>query len=411
MNGFTTRAIHGSGRGKREAHGSLRVPVYDSAAFEHETSSSLRDAFMGRKPAHIYSRITNPTVQDFESRVQALTGALSVLAVSSGMAAISNTLIALGGAGKNIVTSRYLFGNTLSLFEKTFAAWGLETRYVSMLNPDELAGAIDDKTCAVFLESITNPQLEIADCRSLSAITRERGVPLIVDNTLMTPYLFNCAGAGVDIEIISSTKYISGGATSVGGLIIDHGSFDWSRAAGFRKRAARFGKMAFIAALRQEVYRDTGACLSPHNAYLQSLGLETMALRIDKSCRNAQRLAEFLGKNPEVTMINYPGLADSASHHTANRQFGHKYGGVLTFDLSSIKECFSFMDALRIIRRATNINDNKSLILHPASTIFAEYSDEKKKRMAVRPTMLRLSAGIEDYEDLITDLQKGFASL
>ncbi|HFQ81035.1 MAG TPA: O-acetylhomoserine aminocarboxypropyltransferase/cysteine synthase, partial [Desulfobacterales bacterium] len=385
--------------------------VYDSVAFEHESSNSLRDAFMGRKPAHIYSRITNPTVQDFEARIQALTGALSVLAVSSGMAAISNTLIALGGAGKNIITSRYLFGNTLSLFEKTFAAWGLEARYVSMLNPEELAQAIDDETCAVFLESITNPQLEVADCRALSTVVRERGVPLIVDNTLMTPYLFNCAEAGVDIEIISSTKYISGGATSVGGLVIDHGSFDWSRAAKFKKRAAKFGKMAFIAALRQEVYRDTGACLSPHNAYLQSLGLETMALRIDKSCRNAQCLAEILAQRPEVVRVNYPGLADSSSRPTASRQFGNKYGGVLTFDLNGIEECFSFMDALRVIRRATNINDNKSLILHPASTIFAEYSDEEKKRMAIRPTMLRLSTGIEDYEDLIIDLQKGFASL
>ncbi len=411
MNGFTTRAIHGGRRGPREAHGSLRVPVYDSVAFEHEDSNSLRDAFAGRKPAHIYSRITNPTVQDFEARIQALTGALSVLAVSSGMAAISNTLIALGGAGKNIVTSRYLFGNTLSLFEKTFAAWGLEARCVSMLNPEELSRAVDDETCAVFLESITNPQLEVADCRALSAVTRERGVPLVVDNTLMTPYLFNCAEAGVDIEIISSTKYISGGATSVGGLVIDHGSFDWSRAAKFRKRAARFGKMAFIAALRQEVYRDTGACLSPHNAYLQSLGLETMALRIDKSCRNARRLAEFLEQRPEVRMVNYPGLAGSLSYPAASRQFGNKYGGVLTFDLSGIEQCFSFMDALRVIRRATNINDNKSLILHPASTIFAEYSDEEKKRMAIRPAMLRLSAGIEDYEDLIIDLQKGFASL
>jgi O-acetylhomoserine (thiol)-lyase len=169
--------------------------------------------------------------------------------------------------------------------------------------------------------------------------------------------------------------------------------------------------MAFIAALRQEAYRDTGACLSPHNAYLQSLGLETMALRIDKSCQNAQRLAEFLATRPEVSTVNYPGLPDSSSQPTASRQFGHKYGGVLTFDLNGIEECFSFMDALRVIRRATNINDNKSLILHPASTIFAEYSDEEKKRMAIRPTMLRLSAGIEDCEDLIIDLQKGFTSL
>ncbi len=411
MKGFTTRAIHGGRCGAKEAHGSLRIPVYDSVAFEHEDSNSLRDAFGGRKPAHIYSRITNPTVQDFETRIQALTGAISVLAVSSGMAAISNTLIALGGVGKNIVTSRYLFGNTLSLFAKTFASWGLEVRYVSMLKPEEVAQAIDDETCAVFLESITNPQLEVADCRALSLITRERGVPLVIDNTLMTPYLFDCSRAGIDIEIMSSTKYISGGATSVGGLVIDHGSFDWSRSTKFRKRAAKFGRMAFIAALRQEVYRDTGACLSPHNAYLQSLGLETMALRINKSCRNAQCLAELLEQRPEVTMVNYPGLAGSLSNSVASRQFGNKFGGVLTFDLAGVNECFSFMDALGIIRRATNINDNKSLIIHPASTIFAEYSDEEKRNMAIRPTMLRLSAGIEDFEDLSVDLQRGFASL
>jgi len=409
MKGFTTRAIHGGGG--PEAHGSLRVPIYDSVAFEQESADSMRSAFMGRKAAHVYTRITNPTVQDFERKMQLLSGGMATIATSSGMAAISNTLIALGGAGKNIVTSRYLFGNTLSLFEKTFAAWGLQVKYVAMSNAREVEAAIDAETCAVFMESITNPQLEVADCREIGAITQKHGVPLVVDNTLMTPYIFNTRQAGIDIEIISTTKYISGGATSVGGLVIDNGLFDWSQAAKFKERAGKFGKMAFIAALRQEVYRNTGACLAPHNAYLQSLGLETMALRIDRSCQNARHLAKYLAQQPEVKGVNYPGLPESLYYETATRQFGDKYGGVITFDLASIDQCFAFMDALKLVRRATNINDNKTLILHPDSTIFAEYSAEEKRHMGIRPTMLRLSAGIEDHEDIFADLQRGIEAL
>jgi O-acetylhomoserine (thiol)-lyase len=411
VKGFTTKAIHGSVNGAGDQYGSLRVPVYDSVAFEHESSASLAASFAGRKPGHIYSRITNPTVQDFERKIQLLAGGMAVLAVSSGMAAIFNTIMTLGGAGQNIVTSKYLFGNTLSLFEKTFAAWGLQIRYVAMTNLQEIEENIDADTCAVFLESITNPQLEVADCAAIGKICKTCAVPLVLDNTLMTPYLFNSKAAGVDIEIISTTKYISGGATTVGGVIIDNGIFDWSMAAKFKERAAKFGKMSFMAVLRQEVYRNTGACLSPHNAYMQSLGLETMALRIDKSCQNAMGLAEYLTGQAKVESVNYPGLDNSPFHDSAKLQFDKKYGGVLTFDLANKEQCFSFMDALKVVRRATNINDNKTLILHPASTIFAEFSEDEKRAMSVSSTMLRLSAGIEDYDDLLEDLQRGVAAL
>jgi len=406
MKGFATRAIHGAA-GKREAFGALRMPVYDSVAFEHETAASIAQTFAGRKPAHVYSRISNPTVQDFEQRLKLLSGGIAVLALSSGMAAISNTIMALAGAGANIVTTRNLFGNTFSLFERTFKPWGLGVRYVSMENPAEIDRAIDSATCAVYLESVTNPQLEVADCALIGEVTRQRHVPLVVDNTLMTPYLFDTKQAGIDIELLSTTKYISGGATSVGGAIIDNGTFNWEWSAKLASGAEKAGALAFMASLRQEVYRNTGACLAPHHAYLQTLGLETMSLRIDRSCDNALRLARFLAGHPKVRAVNYPGLEGAASHPVARRQFGAKFGGLLTIDLVDREACYELMDNLRIIRLATNLNDNKSLILHPWTTIYAEYSPEERLAMGVRPTMLRLSAGIEDHDDLIEDLQRG----
>ena len=411
MKGFATKAIHGPLPLKKDVHGALRTPVYDNVAFEHKSARALQLTFEGKKPAHAYSRISNPTVEDFEQRLRLLSDGMAVIAVASGMAAISNTILALAEAGSNIVTSRHLFGNTLSLFEKTLQPWGLEVRYVAMTDPDEVDSAIDGSTRTVFLESITNPQLEVADCCRLSKVTRKHGVPLVVDNTLLTPYLFNTRQAGVDIEVLSSTKYISGGATSVGGVIIDNGNFDWRRAPRMADRTQRMGQMAFIASLRQEIHRNIGACLSPHNAYLQSLGLETLDLRIEKSCSNTQILARFLERHPKVRSVNYPGLPDSPFHEIAARQFGERYGGLLTFDLKDQEACFSFIDGLELIRRATNLNDNKTLILHPSSTIFAEYSEAEKLAMGVRPAMLRLAVGIEDHEDLLADLEKGFALL
>nr|MBF0222782.1 O-acetylhomoserine aminocarboxypropyltransferase/cysteine synthase [Desulfobulbaceae bacterium] len=410
MKGFTTKAIHAGSAG-RDLHGSLRVPVYDSVAFEQESSRDIQLAFEGKKPAHTYSRITNPTTEDLEQKILQLSGGRAALAVASGMAAISNTILTLAGAGANIVTSPHIFGNTLSLFEKTLQPWGLEVRLVDMSDPAQVANAIDSKTSAVFLESITNPQLEVVDCKAISRITREKRIPLVLDNTVTTPYLFNSKNVGVDIEILSSTKYISGGATSVGGIIIDTGNFDWTCSAKLNSWTKTAGQFAFLAAMRREIYRNVGACMSPHNAYLQSLGLETMALRIDKSCQNALELARFLDNKTEVKSVDYPGLESSACYSIARQQFNNKFGGLLTFDLESKESCFAFMDAMRIIRRATNVNDNKTLILHPSSTIFSEFSVTRKIELGVRPTMLRLSVGIEDIEDLQDDLEKGLRTV
>jgi len=333
-----------------------------------------------------------------------LSGGIGALAVSSGMAAISNVVLVLAESGSNIVTTRHLFGNTYALFEKTLNPWGLETRYVDMTRPEQVEAAIDANTRMLFLENITNPQLEVADFAALREVTQQKGIPLVVDCTMTTPYLFLSKDFGVDVEIISSTKYISGGATSVGGVIIDTGNFDWKQSPKLAEMARKTGPMALLAALRREVYRNTGACLSAHNAYLQSLGLETLGLRIEKSCANAMLIAHHLQNQSWVKGVNYPGLETSPYHQLAKQQFSENFGGVLTVDLESQDHCFRFMDALKLIKRATNINDNKTLIIHPFSTIFCEYPESEREGMGVRPTLIRISVGIEDVEDIIKDL-------
>ena len=410
MNGFATNSVHGV-QLKADVHGSLRTPVYDNVAFEFESASDINQAFAGRKPAHTYSRITNPTVEDFEQRIRLISGGSAVIAVSSGMAAITNVILALAGAGTNIVTSKHLFGNTLSLFERTLKPWGLAVIYVDMSKPDEVRKAINENTRAVFLESITNPQLEVADFKAISEVTSETDVPLIVDGTVTTPYLFRSREFGANIEVLSSTKYISGGATSMGGVIIDNGNFDWRKSPRLKNWAKKMGPLALLGSLRREVFRNVGACLAPHHAYLHSLGLETLSLRIDKSCSNALDLAEFLQQHERISSVNYPGLKESEFHHIASTQFGKRYGGILTFDLESREACFGLLDNLQLIKRATNVNDNKTLILHPASTIFCEYPDEVLSDIGVRQTMIRLSAGIEDFDDLRNDLERGLALL
>lgn len=410
MKGFATKAIH-SGTPKRDAHGSLRVPVYDSVAFEYETASEIQQAFEGRRLAHSYTRISNPTVDDFEQKVRTLADGIGAIAVSSGMAAISNVILALAEAGANIVTTRSLFGNTYSLFEQTLRPWGLGIRYVDLNDLEQLRSAIDDRTRAVYFETITNPQLQVADARAISTIAHENGVPVVVDGTVTTPYLFLSKQFGADIEVISSTKYITGGATSVGGVIVDNGTFNWKHSPKLKDAARKFGPNALLGSLRREVYRNLGACMSPHNAYLQALGLETLSLRIDKSCANTLAIAQWLESLPMVACVNYPGLSTSPHHAIAQAQFPRGCGGILTFELGSKDECFAFADALKLVRRATNINDNKTLILHPASTIFCEYSADQRVAMGVPDTLLRLSVGIEDTGDIIEDLELAFAAI
>lgn len=410
MKGFTTKVLH-TRYPKKDVHGALRPPLYDSVAFEFENAAGIQQAFEGRIPAHTYSRISNPTVEDFETRMRVLTGSCGVIAVSSGMAAITNVMLALCSAGSNIVSSRHLFGNTISLFEKTLGDWGLEVRYADMNDSGSIESMIDERTRALYLESITNPQLEVADISVVSRCAEKSGVPLVLDGTLTTPYLLKSRDYKVAVEVISTTKYISGGATGVGGVIIDNGLFDWTKAPKISPLTGRYGQYAFLAKLRREVFRNCGSCMAPHHAWMNTLGLETLALRIRRSCDNAMEIARFLAEQPKVKAVNYPGLPTSASHSTASAQLKRGYGGLLAFELGSKEQCFRFIDSLEIIRNATNLNDNKSLIIHPASTIFGEYSEKERQGMDIADNLLRLSVGIEDQEDLLDDLQKGIESI
>jgi O-acetylhomoserine (thiol)-lyase len=407
---FITKILH-TKFSKEDPHGSLHMPVYDNVAFEFKTAEDLELAFQGKKPSHMYSRISNPTVEHFEQKIKAITDAAGVIALSSGMAAISNTILTIARSKDNIITSKHLFGNTYSLFENTLKDWGLETRYADLTRPEKVNQLIDGKTKAIFLETITNPQLEVVDIKAISEIARRKNILLIADTTMTPPYIFSAKEFGVDIEVISSTKWISGGATSVGGVIIDHGLYDWKKNDKLHSDAVKFGPFAFIGRLRREVYRNIGACICAHNAYLQGLGLETLPLRLDLACANTLKIAEFLKQSARVKSVNYPGLKDSAYYETARKQFGDKPGAVLTFDLASKKECFHFLNNLKLIRRATNLHDNRSLILHPGSTIFCEYDDALKNEMGVRDTLIRLAVGIEDYRDLISDIQQALEGL
>lgn len=410
MNGFYTRAIHGR-RGRPDTFGAIRRPVYDTASYEFACAEDMEKAFKGQIAAHSYSRITNPSVTEFEERMALLAGGLGAIAVSSGMAAIANILITLAGQGDNVLLSRYLFGHTTSLAASTLAAWGLETRLVDPYDTASVSRALDGRTRLLFVETISNPQMGVPDFNALSGLVHEAGVALVVDNTVTTSYLFDAGAQGADVEMQSTTKYVSGGGTTIGGIIIDHGSFDWSRNPRLAPDVRALGKFSLLHRLRSEVYRNLGSCLSPHNAYLQTLGLETLALRVDRSCANALALARSLEQKAWVQRVNYPGLTSSPYHQAALACLPRGFGGILTFDLENRQQCYRFMNALELIRRATNINDNKSLIIHPATTIFADFSPEQKQAMAVGDATLRLSVGIEDLEDISEDLEQAWQKI
>lgn len=410
MSRFDTKAIHTSAP-KPDTHGALRTPVYDTAAFEFDTSADLQAAFEGRRPAHTYSRSTNPTVEAFEQRLNALAGGLGAVATASGMAAITEVVMTLAGTNSKVVTSRYVFGNTISLLTSTLGRWGLAVQFVDMRDLAAVDAAIDQRTAMVFLESITNPQLQVADVAAIAAAAQRKGVPVVLDGTATTPYLFPARDFGVAIEVLSTTKYVAGGATSIGGAIIDTGRFDWRRHPQTANAARRYGPQALLASLRREVHRNLGGCLSPHNAYLQSLGLETLGLRVERSCANALRIAQHLASRAGALSVNYPGLPGSPDHAVASRQFANRYGGLLTFELADKSACFRFMDQLKLIPRATNIGDNKSLVIHPASTIYCDYKEHELAPMGVNDRMIRLSVGVEHPDDLVEDLEQGLAAV
>ncbi len=405
---FETRAVHGTAA-QSEAHNALRFPVYSGVAFDFAKAEDMELAFTHRKPAYVYSRITNPTIDHFEKKLTLLEQGLGTIALSSGMAALTTTLLAVLRRGDNLVAAKYLFGNTYSLLKDTLSEFGIETRFVDIRDYDRIAAAIDGQTRLILAETISNPQMVVPDFHKIAALAGKKGLILLVDGTVTTPYLFAAKEFGVHVVIHSTTKFISGGATSVGGAIVDLGTYDWRRCPALQKYH-RYGQGAFLARLRMEVHRNFGSCMSPQSAYLQTLGLETLVLRVRTSCENSLALARYLQSRPEVRAVNYPGLDDSPFHELARRQFNGHYGGVLSFELENKDAAFRIINGLRLIRRATNINDSKTLVIHPASTIFADCSAEEKVEMNVSDGLVRLSAGIEHIADLLDDVGQAFDS-
>jgi O-acetylhomoserine (thiol)-lyase len=403
--GFTTTALNVP-YSKKDPHNALQMPLYEAVAFEFDSAEQLEANFKGEYIAHIYSRTSSPTVEYFELKLKALTESHAVLAVSSGMAAISDTLIAAAKAGDNIISGDCLFGHTFALFQDTLAGLGIETRFSDLKVQTEIEKLIDKNTRAIYFETVTNPQLEIANIEMLAQIAKKHNILLIADSTMTPPNVFSAGKLGINIEVISTTKYISGGATSFGGAIIDHGNFDWTMNPNFSKYTEKFGKNAFIARLRKNIYRNTGSSMAPQTARFMIQGLDILEIRVEKCYRNCLALGAFLETNPKVKSVGYPGLKADPGYALAKKQFNGIPGTIMTFDLESKTACFAFMNKLQIIRRATNLNDNKTLIIHPHTTIYAEFTEAERKNADIRDTMMRLSVGIENVEDLIADIEQ-----
>lgn len=403
--GFTTKALNVPFP-KQDPYNALHMPVYEGVAYEFDDSKHIIDAFEGNIQAHTYSRTSNPTVQYFEHKIKSLTGAHHVLALSSGMAAISSTLLSIVSAGDNIISSSHLFGHTYAILNKTLREFGIDTRFADLNNLEETEKLIDKNTRAIYFETVTNPQLEVMDLEKISAFAKAHDLVLICDSTITPLNVFDSRKWGIDIEVMSTTKFISGGATSVGGLILDNGTYDWNRIPKLKELVAKTGKNALSAMLRKDIYRNLGSCMTPQAAHYQNLGLDILELRVAKAYSNCMQLGNFFKSHPKVKEVNYPGLTSSAGYQLVSKQFDGIPGTIMTFSLTDQQACFDFMDKLQIIRRATNLNDNKTLIIHPYSTIYSEFTVEQRQSMHVPPNMMRLSVGIELADDIISDIKQ-----
>ena len=406
---FNTSLLHAGVQ--KEANGSTLPPVYQTSAFEQTSATDLEKIFENKAPGFCYTRVGNPTVTAFENRITKLEGGIASIACASGMAALMNAFLNILRSGNEIVSSASLYGGTIDLFTD-LEAFGITTRYVENNNWEQIEGAINEHTRLVFAETIGNPCLDVTDIEKLAEIAHAHELPLIVDNTTSTPYLIQVLKHGADIVVNSSSKYINGSSNSISGVLTDGGKFKWKKEkypglADYLK----FGPMAFIAKLRNGVFRNTGACLAPVNAYLNVIGLETLGLRMERQCNNAAALAKWIEETyPDVT-VNYPGLESSPWHVIAKKQFENGYGAILTLRVGSKKQAFDFIDSLNIAYTLSNIGDTKTLVIHPGSTISLHSTEKQKEDAGVFEDLIRVSVGIEDIEDLKEDFAQAFAKI
>ena len=423
--GLGTRAVHAAQESADSATNARAVPIYATSSYVFDNAEHAADLFALRKFGNIYSRIMNPTNDVFEKRVAALEGGVAAVATASGQAAQTLAILNLAQAGENIVASKALYGGTVALLAHTLPRLGITTKFVDIHNLDEVRAAIDDKTRAVYVETLGNPRLDVPDFRAIADVAHANGLPLIVDNTFATPILCRPIEHGADIVLHSATKWIGGHGTSIGGIVVDGGTFDWGSAPRFKafyqdpdaayhglKFAETFGNLgganvAFAIRLRVTLLRDIGAALSPFSSFLFLQGLETLHLRIERHCSNALKVAQFLADHELVTWVSYPGLANHPTHARAKRYLVGGFGGVLTFGVRGGAAAASRVaSATKLFSLLANVGDAKSLIIHPWTTTHEQLSDVERAAAGVTADLVRLSVGIEDVEDLLRDLDQ-----
>ncbi len=406
---FNTKLLHGAF--PSDPQGATLPPVYQVSAFAHESAEKLEKVFDSKAPGFAYTRISNPTVLAFEKRISVIEGGVDAVSCASGMAAVSMALLNILQSGDEIIAGSGLFGGTLELLAdlKTF---GIHTRFVEHVTAKEVEQAVTPATRAVFAELVGNPRLDVVDIRAVADVAEGHGIPLIIDSTTATPALIRPLEHGAHVVVHSSSKYINGSGDAISGIIVDGGRLKWDfdRFPTLAKYKA-LGKFAYTTRLRQDLWRNFGACLAPQNAYLNCLGLETLGLRMSRLCQNALELALFLEKQPGVT-VNYPGLAGSPYKPLIDRQMDVGMGGaILTLRAGSKQRAFMFINALKYAHIATNIGDVRTLVIHPASTIYNHAAEAQKQSAGVYDDLIRVSVGLEDIEDLKEDFAQAISKL
>ncbi|MGJ9458266.1 PLP-dependent aspartate aminotransferase family protein [Oceanobacillus sp. CF4.6] len=415
-----TVLLHG-GQQPDPTTGSRAVPIYQTTSYVFRDTEHAQNLFGLAESGNIYSRIMNPTVDAFEQRVALLEDGIGAVATSSGMAAITLAILNIAGSGDEIIADSNLYGGTYNLFATTLPRYGINVKFVDGTNLDEIEAAITDKTKAVFGEIITNPSLYVFDVEKVADIAHAHGIPLIIDNTFATPYITKPITWGADIVVHSATKWIGGHGTTIGGIVVDGGRFNWDsgRFPGFTEPDESYnglkykdlGPAAFITKLRVQLLRDIGACLSPQNAFLLLQGLETLHLRIERHTENAQKVAQYLQEHPAVEWISFPGLTEHPSHKLAQKYFKFGYGSIITFGIKGGRDAGrKLIDSVKLWSHVANVGDAKSLIIHPASTTHQQLSAEELKKSGVTEELVRLSIGLEAVEDILADLDQAIGN-
>ena len=397
---------------------SRAVPIYQTTSFVFEDTQEGAELFALKKAGNIYTRITNPTTSAFEERIAALEGGVGALATASGMAAITYTILALAHAGDHVVAASTIYGGTFNLLKETLPRYGITTTFVDIDNLEEVEAAIKDNTKLVLIETLGNPVINIPDIEKIAEIAHKHQIPLVADNTFATPYLINVFSHGVDIAVHSATKFIGGHGTTIGGVIVDSGKFDWAASGKFPQLIDEdpsyhnisytrdVGAAAFIVAARVQLLRDMGAALSPFNSFLLLQGLETLSLRVERHVQNAEKIVDFLVNHPKVEKVNYPKLVDSPYHTLAEKYLPKGVGSIFTFHVKGGEaEARKVIDSLEIFSNLANVADAKSLVVHPATTTHAQLSDSDLEAAGVTKNQIRLSIGLENVDDLIEDLR------